>query len=119
MHLVLIYLCDEATDLKDSAKTRLFGPLLMFGTQPINLDFSEDEALKPGQKEQMIGTFLPLLVELNNFVDRVYEVAVNLVQQLASALAQDSSVYRPILRDNTLPRGFQALKISALVNEDP
>jgi WASH complex subunit 7 len=107
--MVLIYLCDEATDLKDSAKTRLFGPLLMFGTQPINLDFSEDEALKPGQKEQMIGTFLPLLVELNNFVDRVYEVAVNLVQQLASALAQDSSVYRPILRDNTLPRGFQAL----------
>jgi hypothetical protein len=93
---VLVYLCDEINELNEIARSKLFGPLLMFGQQPpgIITDDSHSENTNSGLKEKMIGSLLPLLQEISNFVDRCYLVSINLIQQLSSLISGKERLYR-------------------------
>ena len=81
---VLVFLCDEISQLKEISESRFFRPLMMFGRNPPELEESRRKILRSesmellfdqvGMKEKMIGKFLPFLQELANFIDRCYSV---------------------------------------------
>ena len=64
----------------------------------------------PGQKEYMIGAFLPVLIEISHFLRRCKNVCLSLVQQLSSVLSEKdpfynvevSSTSKPVLNPNVL-----------------
>ena len=92
---VLVFLCDEVHELNEMAKTKLFVPLIMFGQKPAsNNDEDDDMERNDGKKEKMMGTLLPLLQEISNFVDRCYSVSINLVQQMSSLISDKEQLYR-------------------------
>ena len=100
---VLVFLCDEITDLVDIVDAKIYGPLSMFGQTPIkaaadtqNGDTNEVE-LKPGERENMLGKFLPTLQEISNFIDRCYALALNCIQQLASLYNMKSKLVNSVL----------------------
>jgi hypothetical protein len=99
MLTVFTYLCDEINELKDMAESKLYGPLVVFGQQVCETTVDDDVrtgTFNPGDRERMIGNFLPNLQELCNFIDRCYFVAVNLVQQLAAAFSAKEYFYRSL-----------------------
>jgi WASH complex subunit 7 len=116
---VLVFLCDEISQLKEIAETRFFRPLLMFGQNPPDaVDFEKSKKPKkaeeplfdqPGMKEKMIGKFLPFLQELSNFIDRCYSVCLNLVQQLASLMDNKELLYRCMFSSMHLTSVFKQL----------
>jgi WASH complex subunit 7 len=101
---VLVFLCDESKELKEIAETKLYGPLTMCGQIPP--DISEIEIDKKNKKkdvilsnttayrEKMMGNFLLTLQEVSNFVDRCYEVVINMIQQMSSLLSPKEALYR-------------------------
>lgn len=102
---VIVFLCDEITQLKEISESRFFRPLLMFGQSPPEASVSTEgngTAAPPpgmignamGDKEKMLGRFLPFLQELSNFIDRCYSVVLNLVQQMASLMDTRELLYR-------------------------
>lgn len=98
---VLVYLCDEVNELKDMAESKLFGSLVIFGSQPCEASVDDEvggEVFPPGLRERMIGKFLPTLQEVSNFIDRCYFVAVNIVQQLSALLNPKEALYRSVLQ---------------------
>lgn len=105
---VLVFLCDEIRELKDIAETKIFRSLIMFGQTPIT-STQTNETLLPGDRESMIGKFLPTLQDLSNFVDRCYSVAANLVQQLAALLSPKEHLYRTTFQTAHLTSVFSSL----------
>jgi WASH complex subunit 7 len=121
---VLVFLCDEISQLREIAETRFYRPLLMFGQNPHDpVDFerlhkganSSSAQLpdplfdQPGMKEKMMGKFMPFLQELSNFIDRCYSVCLNLIQQLASLMDPKHMLYRSIFSTTHLPSVFKSL----------
>lgn len=88
---VLVYLCDEVHELKNTAESTFYGPLISFGTTG-KADEPEDVPL--GDREVQMGRIIPLLQELSNFVDRCYSVCVNFVQQLSCLYNSKEQLYR-------------------------
>jgi WASH complex subunit 7 len=89
--IVLVFLCDEIHALQAIAANKFYPSLVMFGRSPIEIDSKDGDIsdsapyLKyPGNRERLIGLFMPTLQELANFVDRCHAVVLNLVQQLSS-----------------------------------
>jgi WASH complex subunit 7 len=127
---VLVFLCDEISQLREIAETRFFRPLLMFGQNPpdaVELDRSKklktpEEPLydQPGMREKMVGKFLPFLQELSNFIDRCYSVCLNLVQQLASLMDNKELLYRCMFSSMHLTSVFKHLGelLSVLISLD-
>jgi len=105
---VLVFLCDEIRELRDIAETKIYRSLVMFGQMPI-ASKAASETLLPGDRESMIGKFLPTLQDLSNFVDRCYSVATNLVQQLAALLSPKEQLYRTTFQTAHLTSMFSAL----------
>jgi hypothetical protein len=91
---VLVFLCDEINELNEIAKTKLFAPLLMFGSQPAGAANEDEQEKLDGKKEKMIGSILPTLQEVSNFIDRCYSVSINMVQQLSSLISGKEQLYR-------------------------
>jgi hypothetical protein len=92
---VLVFLCDEIHELNEMARNKLFVPLIMFGQRPADTSSADDDSDRnDGRKEKMMGTVLPLLQEISNFVDRCYSVSINLVQQLSSLISGKEQLYR-------------------------
>lgn len=116
---VLVFLCDEISQLREIAETRFFRPLLMFGQNPPDaVDFEKSKhPPKPedplfeqaGMKEKMVGRFMPFLQELSNFIDRCYSVCLNLVQQLASLMDNKELLYRCMFNSMHLTSVFKSL----------
>ena len=116
---VLVFLCDEISQLREIAETRFFRPLLMFGQNPPDaVDFEKskhppkpEEPLfeQAGMKEKMVGRFMPFLQELSNFIDRCYSVCLNLVQQLASLMDNKELLYRCMFNSMHLTSVFKSL----------
>eukprot|EP01038_Epipyxis_sp_PR26KG_P006379 gene6379-8787_t len=119
---IIIFLCDEISQLKEIAETRFYRPLSMFGQNAPEVknkvDFSNINI--PGMKEKMMGKFLPFLQELSNFVDRCHAVAMNLVQQISSLMNTQDSLYRLIFNRTHLPSAFYSLSdlLSVLMSLD-
>jgi WASH complex subunit 7 len=120
--LTFVYLQDEIHELKNIAETKFYYPLMMFGQLPVyrmqgsnnDLDGSKipmktSTSLKPGEKELMIGIFLPFLQELSNFVERCYRVAMNLVQQLGVFMNQRELIYKRLFQFTHMISLFQSL----------
>ncbi len=88
--MVLIFLCDEMKELKEIAETKFYDTLIMFGSQPSEINPADDSGsggqLPSGERERMLGKIMPLLQEMSNFIDRCYAVVVNVVQQLSSLM---------------------------------
>ena len=105
---VLVFLCDEIRELRDIAETKIYRSLVMFGQTPVTSKPTNDAVL-PGERESMIGRFLPTLQDLSNFVDRCYSVATNLVQQLAALLSPKEQLYRTTFQSAHLTSVFSAL----------
>ena len=89
--IVLVFLCDEIHALQAIATNKFYPSLVMFGRSPIEIDSKDGDIndsapyLKyPGNRERLVGLFMPTLQELANFVDRCHAVVLNLVQQLSS-----------------------------------
>lgn len=110
---VLVFLCDEISQLKEIAETRFYRSLLMFGNNPPDPPVIEQRLIKhgqeeaaffdqPGMKEKMMGRVLPFLQELSNFIDRCYSVCLNLVQQVASLMNPNELLYRNIFEHTHL-----------------
>lgn len=97
--IAIAFLCDEIHELQEMAKSKLFGPLIMFGQEPA--EYGGDEAVdkNDGKLERMMGNLLPTLQEISNFVDRCYSVSVNLVQQLSSLLSPKEQLYKSSFRN--------------------
>ncbi len=115
---VLVFLCDEVNDLVDIAENKLYRPLQMFGQTPSTAGGSgdgdralddDDDSFKPGEREKMIGHFLPLLQDTSNFIDRCYTVATNLVQQMASILKPKEQLYRSAFKETHMSTAFISL----------
>lgn len=116
---VLVFLCDEISQLREIAESRFFRPLLMFGQNPPDaVDFEKSKNApkpglplfeQPGMKEKMVGKFLPFLQELSNFIDRCYSVCLNLVQQLASLMDNKELLYRCMFSNMHLTSVFKSL----------
>jgi WASH complex subunit 7 len=116
---ILVFLCDEANELEEIAHAKFFRPLQVFGTavpaegnsnkSSSALSQDEEESLKPGDREKMIGKFLPLLQDLCNYVERCYVVVTNIVQQLASLLKAKEHLYRSIFSNCHLFLCFRAI----------
>lgn len=113
---VLVYLCDEITDLVEIADDKVFGPISMFGLKPVKPsdDTGEDngdgdDEYKMGEREALLGKFLPTLQEIRNFVDRCYCLGLNMVQQLGSLLAVNNASYRSLLQRSHLQYVFTKL----------
>lgn len=112
---VLVFLCDEINQLKDIAESKFYRSLMMFGCnasttttsshneQQHNSNNTSSSFEQPGNKEYMIGKFLPFLQELSNFIDRCYSVCLNLVQQVASLMNPNELLYRSIFEHTHLP----------------
>ena len=47
-----------------------------------------------GTKEKMIGSFLPKILEISNFIVRCNSVAINIVQQLSSLISGKKSIFQ-------------------------
>ncbi len=120
----LLFLCDEAQELTENAELRLFKPLQMFGQavpqnehanaaagKDVNAGGDEeiDDAFKPGDREKIIGTFLPLLQNVSNYIDRCYILTSNIVQQLASLLRSQEQLYRSTFQNTHVAIVFTAL----------
>lgn len=102
---VIIYLCDEIVYLEECAEAKVFGPLAAFGLQPTRVPkvrkggVIEDEKeidLVMGEREMMMGKFLPTLQDISNFIDRCCAVAVNVVQQVSSFMRSSQILYRAL-----------------------
>lgn len=108
---VLVFLCDEISQLKEIAESRFYRSLVLFGSHAPEVKPSdEDHALgKPGYKERMIGKFLPFLQELSNFVDRCYNVALNMVQQMSSLMNPKEALHRTTFNHTRIVPCFYAL----------
>ena len=110
---VLVFNCEEIHDLKDIAETKLYGRINMFGQQPIEVagddDSRQSDHYGPGEREKMIGRFLPNLQEISNFIDRCYSVAVNLVQQLSALYDSKHAHYRSTFQSTHLQHVFMSL----------
>lgn len=91
---VLVFLCDEMNELNEIAQLKLFTPLIMFGQNPAGMIHEEEQEKNDGKKEKMIGSILPLLQEISNFVDRCYSVSINMIQQLSSLISGKEQLYR-------------------------
>ena len=119
----LLFLCDECLELCESAEHRLFKPLQMFGTSVTGNVYAREAAgkesssdskvmvedFKPGDREKLIGTFMPLLQNASNFVDRCYIVCSNIVQQLGSLLKSQEPFYQTSLERTHMTTAFSAL----------
>jgi WASH complex subunit 7 len=107
---VLVYLCDEISQLKDIAESKFYRPLLIFGQNALDpTGGSDSEDKLTISKEKMIGKILPFLQELSNFIDRCYAVTVNLIQQLASLFNPKSSLYRTTFKHTHLPTAYYSV----------
>jgi len=117
--LVLVYLCDEAYELCETASSSFFPKLLSFGlvaeSEPEGVGGStnqEAEGMKSGggQVEWRMGCMVPVLQELSNFVDRCYAIVANLLCQLSALSSNDKD---PTVADNfistPLPPAYNAL----------
>lgn len=104
--IVLIYLCDEINELNEIAKIKLFIPLLMFGQNPIGIINEDEQEKNDGKKEKMIGSILPLLQEISNFIDRCYSVSINIIQQLSSLISGKEQLYRSSFQNVHLEKVF-------------
>ena len=96
--IVLVFLCDEIHALQAIAANKFYPLLVMFGLSPIEIDSKDGDIsdsaayLKyPGNRERLVGLFMPTLQELANFVDRCHAVVLNLVQQLSSSYHNQGS----------------------------
>jgi len=106
---VLVFLCDEIRELRDIAENRLYRSLTIFGQIPIKSKVDANDSVPPGERESMIGKFLPTLQDLSNFVERCYSVAANLVQQLSALLSPKEHLYRTTFQSAHLTSVFSAL----------
>jgi hypothetical protein len=52
---------------------------------------------KSGEREVILGKFLPVMQEMSNFVDRCYALALNIIQQLGSLFNAKEPTYRSLL----------------------
>eukprot|EP01040_Poterioochromonas_malhamensis_P008770 gene8770-9504_t len=119
--LVLIYLGEEITQLKEIAELKFYKPLCLFGNLPVeNWDNRKDansddnkassnHQYTPlvntehiGVKEKMLGNFLPFLQELSNFIERCHLVVLNLIQQLSALYHPNNTLYRSLLEKTNL-----------------
>jgi WASH complex subunit 7 len=121
--IVLIFLGEEISQLKEIAENKFYRPLTVFGTLPIeNFDNSKyDEDTKNnnfqqyaiydtdlvGVKEKIMGHFLPTLQELANFIERCNLVVLNFIQQLSSLYHPMNVLYRTL---------FEKTHLMALMN---
>ena len=112
---VLVFLCDEIHELKEMARGKLFVPLMMFGQHPACAD-ADDEEVNDGRREKMMGTILPLLQEISNFVDRCYSVSLNLVQQLSSLISGKEQLYRSSFQRVRLDKVSMRLEVEGFSN---
>jgi WASH complex subunit 7 len=118
---VLVFLCDEVHELKEIAESKLYGPLAVFGQAAVEHGESTDQVTyQPGEREKMVGTFLPILQEISNFIDRCYNLAVNIVQQLASLLKAKEQMYKVTFQSTHLTAVIVALGelLSVLISID-
>lgn len=108
---VLLYNCDEAQELMNTAESNFFGSLAMFGQMPLQIAGREhaEERTGTGYREKMIGKMLPTLQEIANFVDRCHAVVLNLVQQLASLHDPKLPAYARTFQKTHLQSAFAAL----------
>lgn len=56
----------------------------------------DDQEFKSGEREAILGKFLPVMQEISNFVDRCYALTLNFVQQLGSLFNAKDPVYRSL-----------------------
>eukprot|EP01094_Clydonella_sp_ATCC50884_P012957 TRINITY_DN2324_c0_g1_i2.p1 TRINITY_DN2324_c0_g1~~TRINITY_DN2324_c0_g1_i2.p1 ORF type:complete len:1145 (+),score=548.34 TRINITY_DN2324_c0_g1_i2:58-3435(+) len=83
--LVFAALCKEAESLCDIAKDKFYGPFLCFG--------QDGKGQEEGDSQLRIGEMLPFLMDMLNYVNRVYSVIKNMVQQLASLYHAQQQLY--------------------------
>jgi WASH complex subunit 7 len=112
--------------VQELARTKFYGPLTMFGH-----DFSVAEAAAaaaaaesgddnpsgapkvPLQEklppEQEMGSFLPLLLDLSNFISRLYSLSRNLLNQLACLFHERQKLWMTTFKFIHLDLPFQSL----------
>jgi WASH complex subunit 7 len=118
---VLVFLCDEIHELKEIAESKLYGPLVVFGQTAVEAgDVADQFTFQSGEREKMIGTFLPILQEISNFIDRCYSLATNVVQQLANLLKAKEQLYKVTFQSTHMTTVFIALGelLSVLISLD-
>lgn len=86
--LVMTSLIQEAGDLVDEAKAKIFPALSTYGEQP------EGKSMRDGELQLTFGRMLPLFMDMWTFVDRTYNVVENIIRQLAS-IYSDRNRRRP------------------------
>lgn len=113
---VLVYLCDEINELNEIARSKLFDPLLMFGCQPAGSGSEGAEEMErlDGKKEKMIGSLMPTLQEISNFIDRCYSVSINAIQQLSSLISGKEQLYRSSFENVHLEKVLSPPSLSPL-----
>uniref|UniRef100_A0A7S2WHU2 WASH complex subunit 4 n=1 Tax=Rhizochromulina marina TaxID=1034831 RepID=A0A7S2WHU2_9STRA len=104
---VFVYLCDEIHELEDIAQHTFFPKLLVFGTALANED--PDAPSPPGVVEKQMGSVLPMLQELYNFVARCRDVAVNLVQQLSRLYSATDKLFQTTFQFVRLTSVYESL----------
>jgi len=100
---VLVFLGDEVTDLLDIVEEKVYAPLSMFGSKPVppltaDGEDEKDQDFKSGEREMILGKFLPVMQEISNFVDRCYALSLNIIQQLGSLFNTKELVYRGLFQ---------------------
>jgi WASH complex subunit 7 len=107
--LVFSVLMIESKELSRTAAEKFYGGLTMFGHTLEGMSGEEEEDAKPVSPEAQMGTFLPFLTDLLNFIQRVYKVGHNLVNQLACLYHERQRLYITTFKQVHLESVFQAL----------
>lgn len=135
--LTFVYLQDEIYELKNIAESKFVYPLMMFGQTPqiyipdtyneatddfmrIITDNSKRHHQNISEREVMIGRMIPFLQELSNYIDRCYNVTMNVIQQLNAFMcvfshaSSDSNnfsvdIYKRIFANTHMSKVFHTL----------
>lgn len=99
--VVLATLVEEVGRLDLLASEKFYGGLTMFGDTP--------EGMKPESNEVMMGSFLPFLADLINFVKRIYSVTRNIVNQLACLYHERLKMWQSTFKHVHVVTIFEAL----------
>ncbi|KAJ8302048.1 hypothetical protein KUTeg_021035 [Tegillarca granosa] len=75
--IILASLCCELQSLKHEAENKFYNAVLYYG------EGEPETGLEEGEAQLQMGRMMPLLQELNCFVNRSYEVVKNVIQQFA------------------------------------
>ncbi|KYQ93354.1 hypothetical protein DLAC_06026 [Tieghemostelium lacteum] len=89
--LVFSSLCNQARILKETAESKFYQPLTVFGE--ITGEASE------GEVQIEIGKILPFMIDLSGFVNRCYSLIRNIVSQFASIYSSQQNLFTQFFKN--------------------